>query len=172
MTNDIAQVTTTGTKFCSVSSDLSQLLGERALIKLVLDAVLTLDPQNIKQAGKTSPEFQPRMMLTLLTYCYSSSIYGSKDIEWAVENDRMIRYICARTFPDFLSLRRFRRENRALIQQCIIYVMKQAWALKFDEGEADYVGYEWFESDLIEQVNASALGRLELAALMDGAESD
>ena len=50
--------------------------------------------------------------------------------------------------------------------------MQQTWALKFDEGEADYVGYEWFESDLLEQVNAEALERLDIAALMDGADSD
>jgi hypothetical protein len=44
--------------------------------------------------------------------------------------------------------------------------------LKFDEGEADYVGYEWFESELIELVNRGAADRLDFAALMDGAESE
>ena len=170
MTNNIA--TRNKTKTCPLPSDLSQCLGERGLIKLVLDAVLTLDPQSIEVAGKRSPEFQPRMMLTLLTYCYTANIYGSKDIEWAIENDPMVRYICARTFPEFNRLRRFRRQNRSLLRDCLIYVMKQTWALKFDEGEADYVGYEWFESDFLERVDASAEARLDCAVLMDAAESD
>ena len=50
--------------------------------------------------------------------------------------------------------------------------MKQAWALKFDRGEADYVGYEWFERDLLEKLNQGANERIAVAALMDGAESE
>lgn len=50
--------------------------------------------------------------------------------------------------------------------------MKQTWALKFDNGDADYVGYEWFEGNLLESFNQSATERLEVAALMDGAESE
>ena len=50
--------------------------------------------------------------------------------------------------------------------------MKQAWALQFDEGEADYVGDEWFESEFLEQINAATLERLDIAALTDEAQSD
>lgn len=155
-----------------VSSDLSRIVGERALLQLVLDSIQTLNPALLNEAARRMPDFRPQMMLTLLTYCYSSSIYGSKDIEWAVENDRTVRYICARTRPDSQSLRRFRRQNRELLSECLLYVMKQTWALKFDRGEADYVGYEWFESDLLARLNQSAAERLEVAALMDGAESE
>jgi hypothetical protein len=112
------------------------------------------------------------MLLTLLTYCYSARIYGSRDIEWAMQNNRTVRYICARNYPDWQTLRRFRRHHRALLHACLVYVAKQVWALKFDEGEADYVGYEWFELELLEVVNKAALDRLDIAALMDGADSD
>jgi transposase len=156
----------------ALSSDLSRCVGERGLLKLALDAVLTLEPERLREARRRSPDFSPQMMLTLLTYCYSASLYGSRDIEWAIERDRTVRYICARVFPDWQSLRRFRRQHRELLRQCLVYVMKQTWALKFDEGEADYVGYEWFESELIELVNRAAADRLDFAALMDGAESE
>jgi hypothetical protein len=112
------------------------------------------------------------MMMTLLTYCYGASLYGSRDIEWAIRHDRTVRYICARTFPDWHAIRRFRRRHRELIRECLTYVIKQVWALKFDEGEADYVGYDWFESEFVGQVQAEALDRLDVAALMDGVESD
>lgn len=159
-------------RFHALSSDLSRCVGERGLLKLALDAVLMLDPEHLQEARKRSPEFSPQMMLTLLTYCYSASLYGSRDIEWAIERDRTVRYICARVFPDWQSLRRFRRQHRELLRQCLVYVLKQTWALKFDEGEADYVGYEWFESELIELVNRAAADRLDFAVLMDGAESE
>jgi hypothetical protein len=156
----------------ALSSDLTRCVGERGLLKLALDAVLTLDTAKLKEARRRSPDFSPQMMLTLLTYCYSASLYGSRDIEWMIRRDRTVRYICARTYPDWQSLRRFRRQHRELLRQCLAYVMKQTWALKFDEGEADYVGYEWFESELLDLVNQSALSRLDFAALMDGAESE
>ena len=155
-----------------ISSDLSRIVGERALLQLALDSIQTLNPELLKEAARRMPDFRPQMMLTLLAYSYSSSIYGSKDIEWAAEYDRTARYICGRTRPDWQSLRRFRRQNRELLFQCLLYVMKQTWALKFDRGEADYVGYEWFEGDLLERLNQGATERLEVAALMDGAESE
>src|SRR5882672_2323060 len=160
------------TRVHALSSDLSRCVGERGLLKLALDAVLTLDAERLHEARKRSPDFSPQMMLTLLTYCYGASLYGSRDIEWAIERDPTVRYICARVFPDWQSLRRFRRQNRDLLRQCLVYVLKQTWALKFDEGEADYVGYEWFESELIELVNQTAANRLDFAVLMDGAESE
>ena len=162
----------TETKYHALSSDLSRCVGERGLLKLALDAVLTLDADRLHEARKRSPDFSPQMMLTLLTYCYGASLYGSRDIEWAIERDRTVRYICARVYPDWQSLRRFRRQHRDLLLQCLVHVLKQTWALKFDEGEADYVGYEWFESELIELVNRTAADRLDFAVLMDGAESE
>jgi hypothetical protein len=156
----------------AVSSDLSRIVGEQALLTLSLDSIQTLEPVDLQNAARRLSDFRPQMMLTLLTYCYSSSVYGSKDIEWAIDNDRMVRYICGRTRPEWQSLRRFRRQNRELLFQCLLYVMKQTWALKFDRGEADYVGYEWFERDLLEKLHQGANERIAVAALMDGAESE
>lgn len=112
------------------------------------------------------------MLLTLLTYCYAARIYGSRDIEWAAVSDQTVRYICARTFPDWNTLRRFRRRNRAVLEQTLAYVFKQAWAFRLDEGETEYVGYDWFESKLNDEVSAAARERLEIAALMDATEND
>ena len=80
--------------------------------------------------------------------------------------------ICARARPDWQTIRRFRRQFREALRQCLSWVFKQTWALKFDEGEADYVGYQWFESDLLDQMNAEVMERLGIAALLDGADSD
>jgi hypothetical protein len=170
MTKNIENRLETGLQ--ALSSDLSRCVGQKGLLQLALDAVLALDAKQLQEARRNSTEFSPQMLLTLLTYCYSASIYGSRDIEWAIQNNRTVRYICARNYPDWQGLRRFRRHHRALLHECLIYVTKQVWALKFDEGETDYVGYEWFELELLDVVNKAALDRLDIAALMDGAESD
>lgn len=155
-----------------LSEDLSALVGEKSLVKLVFDAVQTLDPEAVARAGRTCPGYRPQMMLSLLAYCYSVKRYGSQDIEDAMGVDRMVTYLCARSYPDWQSLRRFRRQQRDLLEQCLAYVMKQVWALEFDQGEADYIGYEWFEAELVQEIQSVLKERLSTAALMDGVESD
>jgi hypothetical protein len=156
----------------ALATDLRRTFGERQLLKMVLEAVQTVDPGRFSQKEIKSSEFRPQMMLTLLTYCYTAGIYGSYDIEWALSHDKTVRYICARTYPDWQAIKRFRRQHREMLQETISGVLKQAWAIKFDEGELDYNGYEWFESKLLDQVNTAAVERLDLAVLIDGADSD
>jgi hypothetical protein len=76
------------------------------------------------------------MMLTLLTYCYATGVYGSADIELAIERDQMTRYLCARTYPDLDVIRGFRRLNLGEIKQCLAAVLKRAWELRFAEDDA------------------------------------
>jgi transposase len=160
------------TRIKCLPADLSRFLGERGLLKLVLDAVQTVDPTGFIMESPADAAARPQMLLTLLTYCYATRLYGSADIEWATRYDRTVRYICAHNFPDWQTLRRFRRNNRALLEQTLAWVFKQAWSLKCDAGEADYIGYEWFETQLNQMVAATVHDRLDLAALMDGVESD
>jgi transposase len=168
----MTNTTKTSRRSCYLPADLTPFLGERGLLKLVLDAVQIVDPARFVVEERSHPVFRPQMMLTLLTYCYSAKIYGSPDIEWALRHDKTVRYICARTYPDWQTFRRFRRQHRDLLQQTLAYVFKQTWALKFDEGEADYIGYDWFELELNSEVNAAVQERLDLAALLDGVESE
>jgi len=61
----------------------------------------------------------PRAMITLLTYCYSTGVFGSRDIELQINRDRMVRYLCANTYPDWNVIRAFRRQYRDKIQHCL-----------------------------------------------------
>src|SRR5262245_50482160 len=143
------------TRIQCLPSDLSLFLGEHGLLRLWLSAVQKVEPHQFVVEDRDTPSLRPRMLLTLLTYCYATRIYGSNDIEWATRHDPIIRYICARRFPDWTDLRRFRRNNRALVAQTLAWVFKQAWSLKFDEGEADYGGYEWIESEEYKLINTN-----------------
>jgi len=83
-----------------------------------------------------------------------------------------IRYICAGVRPEWRTLRRFRRNHRDIIRDSLVHVMKQTWAFHFETGEADYVGYEWFESELIHEFAETAVARLDMAALLDRGDTD
>ena len=76
-------------------------------------------------------EFQPAMMLTLLAYCYATGVYGSEEIQSATHDDQMIRYLCARDYPDLCEIRSFRRYNRERIAQCLAGVFQRIWEVRF-----------------------------------------
>ena len=145
----------------------SQSLGDRTVVKLALDAVQSVDCANLDDELKTRYECQPRMLLTLLAYCYAAGIYGSKQIRQAMRDNATVRYICAKEFPNESAIRKFRKENRALLSQCLNNLFKQAWAMKFDQAEADFLGYDWFESVLNEQIYLETANRIDLAIFMD-----
>ena len=153
-------------------SNLTQWVTARALVSLALDAVLTLDEaQSLTQPkGRMNPGL--KTVLTLLTYCYSAGIYGSQEIERAIESDPTVRYLCAHNYPDVVALRRFRREHRDQIKHCLAHVFTQAWAAQLEAGEASYLNYGWFENDFTQQVQDAAEDRLTLAVVMDEMVSD
>lgn len=156
----------------TISTDLTRIAGERGLVMLVLDAAQSQEVQSLPKPETVSPALRPQMMLTLVTYAYASSLYGSRDIESALGTDAMIRYICAGSRPDQFAIRNFRRRNREAIRQCLVHVLKQCWAWKFDRAEADYAGYEWFETQLNDQLTAAANERIDAAIMFDRGENE
>ena len=77
------------------------------------------------------------MMLTLLTYCYATGVYGSGDIELNIRHDPMTRYLCAKIYPDIDAIRSFRRDNRPRIIQNLSAVLRRVWELRFCGDEAE-----------------------------------
>lgn len=106
--------------------DLRLAVGERRLIELALEAVQLVGEELPRPVRALQDQPSPRMLLTLLTYCYAAGIYGSEDIEWACESDASARYICANTLPDHDAIRRFRRANRPWIGACLGWVYGKA----------------------------------------------
>jgi hypothetical protein len=153
-------------------ADLSQAIGSQGLLKLTLDAVQHLHPLPRPSTPRAQGGFRSEMLLTLLTYSYCVGLYSSRDIESAIRQDRVIRYICAGSRPDWQTLRRFRRQHRSLLETAMLHVLKQVWAFRFDSGEADYAGYDWFESELVAKLTETATIRLDVAALLDGSDAE
>ncbi len=155
-----------------IHADLSLALGERGLLLAALDAVQSLDQQTIASLETPSPSLRPQMLLTLVTYCYATSLYGSRDIESASAADGTVRYICARTRPSWASIRSFRRRNRDAIHACLTQVLKQSWATKLDRGEVEYLGYDWFEDQMSPRFSEAAEQRIQTATLFDSTANE
>lgn len=172
MTNKPTRLTQTLPRVDTISTDLTRIAGERGLLMLVLDAAQSQEFQSLPRLESVSPTLRPQMMLTLVAYAYASSLYGSRDIESAAGSDATIRYICAGSRPDQFAIRSFRRRNRDAIRQCLVYVLKQCWAWQFDRAEADYAGYEWFETQLNNQLNVAANERIDAAIMFDRGENE
>jgi transposase len=160
------------TRPASLPADLRETLGEQILLRLALDAVQSLDPEKMNRAFGGGPNLRPQMMLTLLSYCYAAKIYGSLDIEWAAQNDKTVRYICARIFPDWHAVRQFRRKNRELLEQALTYVVRRAWLLQNVQVEETATALSWPDASQWERLAAEARGKIDTAILFDGLESD
>ncbi len=133
--------------------DLRQWLGENGLVRLALEAVAELDPQQMPRrdfvhAGRAFPV---AVMLTLLTYCYASGRYGSQEIEDAVASDPLLRYLCAGDEPPSTAIRRFRRVYRGPLSVCLLRVFLAAvlqprdnhgWAKRGEPGGSANLGIE------------------------------
>lgn len=147
-------------------SDLHTLLGERVLITLTLQAVDAVAERLPRWQGDPDGDASPRMLLTLLTYCYAAGTYASEDVEWACRRCEGARYICGNATPDLDMLRHFRRANRPWIEECLAWVLKRAWE-QLHPAFGSAPGHR-LESTCLDQ----ARGRVRLATLMDMALAD
>ncbi len=165
----MTQLTTTNLKeplSGEIPSDLHALLGERALITLALQAVDAVAARLPRWQGDPDGEAGPRMLLTLLTYCYAAGTYASEDVEWACRRREGARYICGNTCPDQDRLRHFRRANRPWIEECLAWVLERVRE-QFHPNDRPESGQPP-EPACLEQ----ARGRVKLATLMDMALAD
>ena len=58
-----------------------------------------------------APPFDPRMMLKLLLYAYSTGVMAPREVERRCHVDVAFRWLSANTAPDYRSLARFRRRH-------------------------------------------------------------
>ena len=113
--------------------DLSSYIGKKTLVKLILEAIEDLEPWTCLGEGPAQGEagLPPAMMLTLLAFCYATGIFSSEDIQLAIEDDQMVRYLCAGDYPDLGAIRSFRRYNRDRLNRCLEAVLQRVWELRF-----------------------------------------
>lgn len=112
--------------------DLREWIPDNHLAHFVVEAVEGADLRGFKvnERGTGSEQYSPRMMLSLLIYCYAAGIFSSRQIEVATSENVAVRFIAANTHPDHDTLCTFRRENKALLEESFVKVLELAAQLK------------------------------------------
>ena len=157
----------------SLPSDLRTLIDEASLLEIVLESVADVGAVGRKAFNSASvrPESSAPMMLTLLTYSYAAGIFGSRDIEAAIYQDRTLRYICAHKYPTWHDIRRFRRLHREWVQKILGATLTEVSVQYLFPFYPETAGNPP-RSDFDAQVAMAVAGRLEAAIIMDGVEMD
>lgn len=112
--------------------DLRDWLPEDDLVHFVIGSVDLIPLERFQKNvnGTGSEQYHPHMMLSLLIYCYSNGVFGSRRIERSTYRDIAVRYLCANTHPDHDTICRFRRENFEAVNEAFLAVLKLAKELK------------------------------------------
>jgi transposase len=97
-----------------------------------LEAVESLPLQKFRlnHRGSGSEQYPPKMMLSLLIYCYATGTFSSRAIEELTHSHISVRYLCANTHPDHDTINRFRKDNKALLEETFVKVLELARELK------------------------------------------
>ncbi len=111
--------------------DLREWVPEDDMVHFVIEAVegMTLPALKINRRGSGSEQYPPKMMLSLLIYCYANGIFSSRRIERATYRDIAVRFLTGDTHPDHDTICTFRRENFEAVAQAFLEVLQLARAM-------------------------------------------
>jgi len=109
--------------------DLRDWVPDNHIAHFLIDAVDRLPAEDfrVNLRGTGDEQYPPRMMLTLLIYCYATGRFSSRVIEEATWSDVIVRYICGGDLhPDHDTICTFRRTNRELFEKAFVQVLLMA----------------------------------------------
>ena len=89
-----------------------------------VDELLDLTPiyaSYVEASG--APPFDPKMMLKLLLYGYSTGVTSSREMERRCHIDVAFRWLSANSTPDYRSLARFRRRHLVALDALFVQVL-------------------------------------------------
>lgn len=112
--------------------DLREWIPNEDMVNFVIESIEGMELKGLKinHRGSGSKQYPPKMMLSLLIYCYSNGIFGSRRIERATYRDIAVRYLTGDTHPDHDTIASFRRGNFEVLSECFIKVLELAKEMK------------------------------------------
>jgi transposase len=129
-----------GARFVNVDRDTVMLLppsmqewvDPNDMVHFVIDAVQTMElPElEVNHRGSGSLQYPPKMMLTLLLYCYANGIMSSRKIETATWHLVPVRYLTGDTHPDHDTINSFRKNNDAAVRAAFRQLLLMASHMK------------------------------------------
>jgi len=103
-------------------------LPEDDLVYFLLDTVASLDLSpffaHYERERRGQPPFHPRMMVTLLLYCYATGTRSSRKIMRRCQVDVACRIIVGDDIPGFRSISDFRKTHLARLEALFLDVLK------------------------------------------------
>jgi transposase len=103
-------------------------LPENDLVYFLIDTVATLDLTPIfahyERELRGQPPFHPRMMVTLLLYCYATGTRSSRKIMRRCHTDVACRIIVGEDVPDFRTISDFRKTHLTRLEGLFVEVLK------------------------------------------------
>jgi transposase len=103
-------------------------LAEDDLVYFLLDTVAALDLSPIfahhERELRGQPPYHPRMMVTLLLYCYATGTRSSRKIMRRCQTDVACRVIVGDDTPDFRTVSDFRKTHLARLEALFVEVLK------------------------------------------------
>jgi Transposase domain (DUF772) len=152
--------------------DLRAWLDEASLVRLVFEALHTVEEAEHRLGSTCLPPGPPRLLLTVLTYAYAIGLSGSEEIQRRIPADPQLRYLCAKTAPSASDLRGFRRRHRVLLLRSLSQLFKLAWIsrarmLAWETAEWLSPLTDWSKEDLQRLLDGAAERRIGDAVLAD-----
>ena len=111
--------------------DLRDWVPEDDRVQFVIEAVagMRLSTLKVNRRGTGSAQYPPKMMLSLLIYCYANGIFSSRRIEYSTYVHVAVRYLTGDTHPDHDTICTFRRANFDAIAEAFLQVLQLAKAM-------------------------------------------
>lgn len=106
-------------------------LDSNSLARFVVDVVEQLDTEEIEGSykGGGSRPYPPKMMLSLLFYCYAKGIFSSRKIEEATYELIPVLYISGGSHPDHSSINGFRQRFLDPLKPLFVQILSYACGL-------------------------------------------
>jgi transposase len=106
-------------------------LEQNSLARFVVEIVEQLDTSSLEGAyrGGGSAAYAPKMMLTLLFYCYAKGIFSSRKIEKATYELIPVLYITGGLHPDHDSINNFRKRFLGQLSPLFVEILEYACGL-------------------------------------------
>jgi len=103
-------------------------LGEDHLVYFLTDAVAEMDLRPIyghyEGEGRGQPPFHPRMMVSLLLFCYCTGTFSSRRIMSRCGTDVACRVIVGNDIPNFRTISDFRKIHLTALEGLFVEVLK------------------------------------------------
>src|SRR3954452_9938475 len=103
-------------------------LPEDDLVYFLLDTVASFDLEPFfayyEREARGQPPFHPRMMVSLLLYCYATGTRSSRKIRGRCQVDVACRVLVGEDIPDFRTISDFRKIHLARLEALFVEVLK------------------------------------------------